>query len=967
MKLATRLFLILSLLPAVAGRSASLSQKQQSSIAPELALRLESDPAGIEYNVLVRLKTPDESPTRLSNLAALSTTLHERYQRVGASLRASASSDISSVTGKALVVRRFWIANVVEMHVDRTALLDLAESEDVIMVAPNVGIELLDPVSIADAVSANATAGSNLQAIGARALWMRGLTGKGRLVASIDTGVEGIHPALADRWHGKHGDTAASWFDPLNGQSPVDNSGHGTHVMGIMVGRDGADTIGLAPDAEWICAAVVDRGRSLSATFADILAALQWVVDPDGNPQTMDDVPDVVCNSWGVSQQIINPCDQLFFEAIDNVEAMGVVCVFAAGNEGPYSMSMRNPADRATSPTASFSVGAVDANTVDFSVPNFSSRGPSACDGLAKKPEIAAPGVSIRSAYKGQTYKLINGTSMAAPHVAAAVALLRQYNPELTPEQIKTALLSTARDIGAPGEDNASGKGMIDLEAALASLTSPIYPVVTTGQVMLDPNGDGVPALGESVELVVSVTGAVVNADNVTLHLSSLSPQASILTGSAYLGAVPAGGTVSNASAPFVVHVSDDAHAGDTAWFEVRISGEPMLGWWRDTVAVMVGLPTGAEIATSADGTTALTVSNFGQFGLADGSSLNAGGEGWRTSMIDINILYEGALIVASADGGWSDASLREDGSRRFDFAPQPAAANGVLCFDDTRSENPVGIVIDQTASPTFRNGSYDVTTITWTVRNARATSIEGAQLAWMIDIDLPGVGAVDETVALDPVSGGYFHVAPRNDFVAGLAPLSGPFGALNFFQNVGSKQPLSTVEKKQSLQGREEAPADAGDYYAIAATDPIDLEPGDSIVIAVAFISANSSGSFAAAAGEARSRWLTISDVNDGLGGVQPPSDYRLDQNYPNPFNAGTTIPIQIAGDGSRPARLDVFDLLGRRVRTLLNETPAAGHYDMLWDGRGDDGRPVASGVYFARLVVAGQAQQVRSMVLLK
>jgi hypothetical protein len=144
-------------------------------------------------------------------------------------------------------------------------------------------------------------------------------------------------------------------------------------------------------------------------------------------------------------------------------------------------------------------------------------------------------------------------------------------------------------------------------------------------------------------------------------------------------------------------------------------------------------------------------------------------------------------------------------------------------------------------------------------------------------------------------------------------------------------------------------------------------LEPGDSIVIAVAFISANSSGSFAAAAGEARSRWLTISVVNDGLGGVQPPSDYRLDQNYPNPFNAGTTIPVQIAGDGSRPARLDVFDLLGRRVRTLLNENAAAGHYDMFWDGRGDEGRPVASGVYFARLVVAGQAQQVRSMVLLK
>lgn len=967
MKLVVKLTFVLCLIPAFAGHASAISPKQASSIAPGLATQIQAAAADAEYHVIVRFASPDASPERLGALAASSATLHQRYQEIGERLRSSVAPADFALRGKSTVIRRFWIANVVEMRVDRDALLDLASRDDVVMIAPNVSIELLDPVSITDAVSASAGAGTNLQAIGARALWVRGLTGKGRLVASLDTGVEGIHPALANSWRGNHGDTSASWFDPLNGPVPTDASGHGTHVMGIMVGRDGADTIGLAPDAEWICAAVVDRGRSLATTFADILAALQWVVDPDGNPATMSDVPDVVCNSWGVSQEIISPCDQLFFEAIDNVEAMGVVCVFAAGNEGPYTMSIRNPADRATSPTASFSVGAADANVIGFPVPSFSSRGPSACDGSAKKPEIAAPGVAIRSAFKGQTYKLLNGTSMAAPHVAAAVALLRQYNPELTPEQIKTALLTTARDIDVPGEDNASGRGLIDLEAAVASLPSPNYPVVSTGQVSLDPDGDGVPALGEDVELVVPISGDVVDAENVSLQLSRITLGASITNGTSYLGTVPAGGTVSNSGSPFVVHISEDAKAGDSVWFELSMTGEPLLNWWRDTVGIMVGVPEGAALATATDGATELTLSNFGQLGLADGSSFDAGGSGWRTSFVDANILYQGALLVSSSDGGWSDASRRENGAMQFDFLPQPGAASGVQCFDDSRSSNPVGVTIDQRIYPVHRSSSYEITSVAWTVHNTSGLSISDLRLGWLVDIDLPGVGAIDENIGIDPLSGGYLHTTDFGGAVAGLAPLSGTFGALNIFEHLGSKQELSTVAKQAAMSGHGSVPETTGDYFVVCSSNPIDLAAGDSIIIAVAFISANSISSFSAAGTDARNRWLAIADVGDDAGGDAVPTEYVLDQNFPNPFNAGTTIPVSIAGDGSRQMRLEIIDLLGRRIRTLHDGVSEPGNHAIFWDGRNDSGDPVASGVYFARLLVGGEAQQVRSMVLIK
>ena len=86
-----------------------------------------------------------------------------------------------------------------------------------------------------------------------------------------------------------------------------------------MVGSTPTDTFGVAPDAEWIAAGVVDQGRNLNGTFSDILAAYQWALDPDDDPNTTDDVPDVILNSWGFPKGLFVPCDDTFWGVIDNV------------------------------------------------------------------------------------------------------------------------------------------------------------------------------------------------------------------------------------------------------------------------------------------------------------------------------------------------------------------------------------------------------------------------------------------------------------------------------------------------------------------------------------------------------------------------------------------------------------------------------------------------------------------------
>jgi len=371
--------------------------------------------------------------------------------------------------GKIQSYECMWIVNIIVACGDSLTLMALGDFPGVEKIIGDIPVELIAPVDSEYPGITSDGPENGIRMVRAPEAWALGLDGSGRLVCNFDTGVNGNHEALMSKYRGNNGGAPTEcWFDPLtNTDYPIDCNGHGTHTMGIMLGSAGADTVGVAPGAQWIAAGVVDRGGGFQRTVADILAAFQWAAEPDGDPSTTDDVPDVVNNSWGIPIGYYPACDETFWEAIDNLEAAGVVCIFAAGNEGPYGQTVRTPADRITSDFNSFAVGAIDANDSSFHVASFSSRGPSGCDHATIKPEITAPGVMIRSAARNGGYVSLSGTSMAAPHVAGAVAILRQFNPHATPEEIKSALMNSATDLGAQGEDNDYGWGVVDIMRAL--------------------------------------------------------------------------------------------------------------------------------------------------------------------------------------------------------------------------------------------------------------------------------------------------------------------------------------------------------------------------------------------------------------------------------------------------------------------------------------------------------------------
>ena len=378
--------------------------------------------------------------------------------------------------------RSLWIVNAVHVTgADAGLAAELAKRSDVRSVSTVKTIALPQPKPAAAAVDAAADGIEwNVRGIGAESVWSQyGTRGEGIVVANIDTGVQYDHPALVEQYRGNQGDGVFdhtyNWYDPF-GQctgdtGPCDANGHGTHTMGTMVGDDGTNHVGVAPGARWIAA----RGcQGVGCNVLALLLAAQWVIAPFdanyANPRP-DLAPHIVNNSWGSSMS-----DPFYQEAVRRWVEVGIMPIFAAGNDGPDCGVVGSPADY----TDSYAVAAHDS---EGAIADFSSRG---ADGDAQiKPDIAAPGVSIRSTLPNNRYSSWDGTSMAAPHAAGAVALLWSAAPSLIGNVAATRALldDTAVDVpdtscGGTADDNrAAGEGRLDILAAVGR--APLGPFGT--------------------------------------------------------------------------------------------------------------------------------------------------------------------------------------------------------------------------------------------------------------------------------------------------------------------------------------------------------------------------------------------------------------------------------------------------------------------------------------------------------
>ena len=393
------------------------------------------------------------------------------------------------------ILHSYWVANFHTVELTTEAVWNLVQNPMVrwIELVEEQQAQFHQPV---EPVGGNQKAvggiENGLSAIDAPSLWKLGYTGKNTKMLSFDTGVWPDHPTFGNRFLGKHKPLDQAWYG-YDSFYPSDKQGsHGSHTSGTVLGLDSLtkDTIGVAFNAYLMATDPIVGISSDIKSLAEIALAYEWALNPDGDTNTVDDIPDVINNSWGHTFDPINDsaaCTGFFADVLVAVELADIISIQSAGNSGPADSTVGAPGLANMTLVNNFSVGAINGNVSSFPIASFSSRGPSHCastGAFAIKPEVVAPGVNVRSAIRNQTnmayeYANLQGTSMAAPHVSGLALLLREAFPQATAEEIKESIYFTAIDLGPIGEDNAYGRGMVNADSAyqyLSQLYTPVLP-----------------------------------------------------------------------------------------------------------------------------------------------------------------------------------------------------------------------------------------------------------------------------------------------------------------------------------------------------------------------------------------------------------------------------------------------------------------------------------------------------------
>jgi len=489
----------------------------------------------------------------------------------------------------------FWIVNALYVKATPDVIRRLAALPEVAIVRPvRRDYHVLGkPSSSGKHPPRVNTVEWNIAKIKADSVWIQyGLSGQGVVIGVLDTGIDPSHPALSGNFSGY-------FLDAVNNQtSPYDDHGHGTHVSGTIAGGDGpgpfANDIGVAYNAQ--IASCKAFSASGSGSDPDIIECVQWFVTLKADYGV--DIK-AVNNSWG------GPGGDtwLWNHLWTGWRAMDIIPVFAAGNSGPGTGTVKSPGDYPI-------VIAVGATNNGDNIANFSSRGPAPNTGEYAnptywsrpdwnyiKPDISAPGVDVRSSVPGGGYDNWDGTSMATPHVTGVIALMFELNPTLDYSTVYNIFTNYGVDQpsqGAPYPNNNYGWGRINALKVIQNtptLNAPYVKVIGTTVVDVSGNNDGIADPGESVTFYVRLRNLGLDASNVNATLSVLPPADTAVTitdNTSFYGTLVQGDTSSGDG--FAFSVSSSWRPGVPARFVVNITADG--GYARsETLSLQLGRP----------------------------------------------------------------------------------------------------------------------------------------------------------------------------------------------------------------------------------------------------------------------------------------------------------------------------------------------------------------------------------------
>ncbi|MEE8577273.1 MAG: S8 family serine peptidase, partial [candidate division Zixibacteria bacterium] len=672
--------------------------------------------------------------------------------------------------------------------------------------------------------------------------------------------------------------------------------------------------------------------------------------------------------------------EDIFFDAIDNTEALGIVNIFAAGNQGGYGAStITNPAIRALDSIDCFAVGAVRATDPEnVTLYLQSSRGPSICPSGATKPNVMAPGLNVQttivSGYGGK-----HGTSLSAPQVAGLVALLRQKNPNATVSEIKTAILVSTDRSNFPGEANDStGWGEIDCRAALDYLSADnSEPNIILYDFTAALASPGQISFGN---IVLLNRGA--EASSVSGLLTSDDPHVTVIQGTVTFGDISEGATFSSLE-EVQLQVSGDAPLGSVIpmTLALNVSGQPEIL----TVSLLIGPVRERAMADHNTGRIEFSVSNFGLYGLGPASILPVQGKGFLFDGGE-NHLTEAGLIVGQSTTKTSsslhsyvfasdnDFTVADNGFMRFYSDDGIADEHSMSAMIDRNSANPINLRIAQETF-SYTSPDDDFVLIMLALHNETNESIDDVYTGLYLDWDIRGCcrnaggWETDDSVAWIAYNKGTLSFPNLEDFRA-MKLVAGNLSSVLTFNEEYVATPLqggngfTEQEKYLSLRngvfGANDNASATQPLFQVIASGPHSIMPGQADTLAFAMMAGSTLVEIKSAASRAQVAYNQLHDqsaVDDPETGNLP-SQFVLHQNYPNPFNPSTVIAFEIpvASD----YRLRVYNMAGRLVDER-NGFSSAGTVRIEWSGS-----TYATGLYFYEVTV-GRVSRSGKMLLLK
>ena len=991
----------LSRWPVSAGLgTASADGQQIPTITPELRRELSNASAGERVPVLIELSRLEPPPLssfdRRSRAAEQASNLADLYSGSVEQLRRESAPDLALDLFDADLL---WVGGAIaaELMKEQVEALDANSAVNRIYYDGLLRVDLSGssgeaqpPLWLPGLPAVQDLNGGlpwGLEAIGAPRLWESGATGQGAVIAIIDSGVDRDHPLVRRKWKGLTSPPEEAWFDPwgITAEPNDDNGtggvGHGTIVTTIALGSlapgdtlveaDGSLTVvqdqlevvtGVAPGAQWVAVNAFEEFGGFSYTRRSILLqALQWTLDPDGNPGSFTDVPHAVNNSWGFAS---DGCDGTFDRAIDALELAGVPVVFASGNRSLGVDTIAAPASRADLLLNAFSIGAADLQDDEIIVAENSLGGPSPCGPDAVKPEVVAPGSVPLVSMGSPTRAVVRGrsgafTSWAAPHATGALAVLHGLSPESSGDDLKAALFSTADDLPPTGLDNRSGAGLIDLVAA----------------------AEQVGGLG-GVSLALTTWAWDSTSEGLTLQLYNRGRDG-FIGGEAQLRR-SGFETIARSTAPAIA----PGRQGRIAFALERgvMNPDDPLTVRLLSEGVTLDFPLSSSRAPASavlleDGSVQVSVDANGRLGKVAGPpGFSFLGEDWLTAgglLFGIGDLVSDATYVdvqarpelksspVGSDTDWGGTAENASGTT--------ARAN--LSLSDRRALRPLGATVDESVRLVAIGDSAAFVALD--VELSFAAGNESPLAGLMLDWDFAG----RDSVAWDRDAGASIMTSaeaagpwmalttwPRPPTTHAAVPLgSASFGFFDLGTGVLAQSPFSDEEKSllMRLGGESASRSRTADWAQMVSVGP--LRSGERVFFLIA--AGSTETAMRAALDSAR-----VFAAQTGAGGVTPTVVSGLDlmPPFPNPFDPNDggllKLPFLVTrGQGVVQSTLEIYTISGRLVYTEEREITADLTVEPFeWDGRLADGEAVATGVY-GYIIQVGRERKSGKFVILK